>query len=551
MNRYRLTDKLIRYRHIVRIVTKYGFGIIVEKTHLSKIFRIPVRKKKREDLSAPVRVRKMLEELGPTFVKLGQILSTRPDLVPLPYIKELENLQDNTYSFPFEMISGVFLSETGKRIEDVFSDFEEIPFASASISQVHKAAYRGKKVAVKIQKPGIEDLVQVDMAIMYDIAGLIEKFIKEAEIYRPVNIVREFEKALERELDFSLEARNIERFRKNFESEPGVLVPMVYFSVSTRRVLTLEFVGGIKINRIDELDRAGIDRKKISEIGLASFMKQIFVDGFFHADPHPANLLVTSDCRLCFIDFGIVGRISEERRLEIAGLLRGLTEGNISDVMESLESMGALKEDTDSKGFREEMEEMLDRYKDMPIKDIDVNRLIEEVFSLMRRYHIWIPSNFTLLVKTLATLEGIGLSLNPDFSLSSGIKPYLARVMFERMKINNLFKDFLSLSSAMSRIVREFPSSLDSFLKMIRKGYINIAFEHKGLHDLISTIDKASNRLSFSLIIAALIISSALIMVSGAGPFILGYPALGVVGFVVSAIFGIGLIIDIVRHRNM
>ncbi|HNS32019.1 MAG TPA: AarF/UbiB family protein [bacterium] len=547
MNRYRLTEKLRRYKQIINVVTKYGFGIIVEKTHLGKLFKIPSRKRKKEEFSAPVRVRKMLEELGPVFIKLGQILSTRPDFVPLPYIHELEKLQDSTFIVPFEKISEIFRKETGKSVGEVFSEFEEVAFASASVSQVHRAKYKGTNVAVKIQKPGIEEQIKVDISIMYDIAELIEKFIKESQIYQPLNIVREFEKSLKKELDFSMEGRNIERFRENFEKDEDIYVPFVFRELTTRRVLTLEFVKGIKINRINELEKAGIDKKKLSEIGLNSMMKQIFIDGFFHGDPHPANILVTEECRLCFIDFGIVGRISEERRLELIYFLKGLTEGNSSRIMESLEMMGAMKEDTDTKSFREEIEEILDQYREIPIKDIDINTLIEDSFSVMRKYYIRIPANFTLLIKTMVTLEGIGLSLNPDFSIAVGIKPHIVKFMAERARLKNILKDIINISGGFARMAREVPASIDSLMKMLKKGYINIAFEHKGLHDLISTIDKSSSRLSFSLIIAALIISSSLIMMSDSGR----YPVFGVVGFSVSAILGVWLVIDILRHRSL
>lgn len=551
MNKYRLTDKLKRYRHIVNIVSKYGFGIIVEKIHLGKLFRIPIKYKKRESLSAPVRVRKMLEELGPTFIKLGQILSTRPDFVPLPYIRELEKLQDNTTKIPFDKIEEVFFNEHQKNISDIFSYFEEEPFASASISQVHRAEYQGNEVVVKIQKPDIEEQIDTDISIMYDIAALIEKFIKEADIYQPVCIVQEFEKMLKKELNFFLEAHNIERFRKNFENEKDIYVPFVYKELTTKKVLTLEFIDGIKISDIDKLDKECLDKKRISQIGLNSIMKQVFVDGFFHGDPHPANILVTRNCKLCFIDFGIVGRINEERRLELIHIFSGLMDGDSSKILDSLEMMGALQEDTDTKNFKEEIEDMLDCYKNVPIKELDINLLLEDSFSIMRKYYIKIPSNLTILIKTLITLEGIGLSLDPDFSIAVSMKPFVTKFISERIRIKNIFKDAVNISYGMFRVFKEMPASFTSFLKMLKKGSISISFEHKGLRELINIIDKSSSRLSFSLIIASLIISSSLIMVSGAAPLIFGFPAFGVVFFCVSAILGIWLIIDIIKHRSL
>ncbi|MCD6408672.1 2-polyprenylphenol 6-hydroxylase [bacterium] len=551
MIKYGLTEKLTRYRQIGNVIVKYGFGIILEKTHLIKILKIPFRKKKKEDFSPPVRVRKMLEELGPTFIKLGQILSTRPDLIPIPYLKELEKLQDMTNPSPFEEIKKVVEGKTGKKIEELFDEFEEVPFASASISQVHRAKIEGKTVAVKIQKPGVEKEIFLDLQILYDIAELIERFIKEAEIYQPVRIVEEFEKSIKKELNFLIEARNIERFRNNFRDEKDVFIPHIYHEFTNEKMLTLEFVDGIKISRIEEVEKAGFDRKEIAEKISNIVLKQVFIDGFFHADPHPGNIFVLKDGRICLLDFGIIGRLNEERKLQLIYLFNGLIKGDSERIIRTLKEMNAIEEDeVNIEDLEREIDDMLDRYRDLPLKEINLNEILGESFEIMRKFKIKIPADLSLLSKVLLTLEGVMLNLNPEFKIITSLKPYVIEFIEKRARFfsfNELIKNFQEFYY----MAKQIPSSVESFLKLIKKGYVNVAFEHKGLQNLTSTMDKSSNRISFSLIISAILISSSLIMVSGKGPHLMGLPAFGIIGFLVSGILGIWLIVGIIKSGRV
>jgi len=548
MIRNKIGKKLVRYREIANIIVKYGFGYFVEKAHL-KIIRFPFRKKKTE-IPAPVRLRKMLEELGPTFIKMGQILSTRPDLVPIEYLIEFEKLQDSAEPVEYEKIRGVFEDNLKCKIEDVFDYFEKEPIASASVSQVHIAFYKGEKVAVKIQKPDIEDKIYLDIGILYDIAELIERFIKDAKIYKPVKIVEEFEKAIRKEIDFSYEGRNIERFRKNFSSFEDIVIPEVYKELTGNKVLTLKYIDGVKITEIDKIE--GIDRKEFVRKGTEIILKQIFYDGFFHADPHPGNILITKDGKICLLDFGIVGRLREEEKIEIIGLLTGIIKNDSDKILRILEIMGSLEnEEVDRKKLKREIDEYLEKYRDISIKEINLNVLFDEIFSLMRKYSISIPASFSLLARTVLTLEGVASIIYPEYNLFEYLRPYIVDFMEKKERTKWILKDTFRSISDIYYILKELPETVEASLKTIRKGYINVAFEHKGLANLTSTLDKASNRISFSLIISSILISSSLIMVAGKGPKIWGHPAFGIIGFIASGILGIYLIIGIIRSGRL
>ncbi len=548
MIRNKIGKKLIRYRQIANIIVKYGFGYFVGKAHL-KIIRLPFRKRKAE-IPAPVRIRKMLEELGPTFVKMGQILSTRPDLIPIEYLFELEKLQDSTEPVEYKEIKDVFENNLKCKIKDVFDYFEKEPIASASISQVHIASYKGEKVAVKIQKPGIEDKIHLDIGILYDIAELIERFVKEAKIYKPVRIVEEFEKAIRKEIDFSYEGRNIERFRENFSSFEGIIFPKVYKELTTNKVLTMEYIEGVKITEIDKIK--GIDRKQIAEKGTEIILKQIFQDGFFHADPHPGNILITKDGKICLLDFGIVGKLTDEEKIEIIGLLTGVIKGDSEKILRIFETMGSLEnEEIDRRKLKREIDDYLEKYRGISVREIDLNVLFDEIFSLMRKYSISIPANFSLLSRTVLTLEGVASIIYPEYNLFEYLQPYIVEFMEKKERAKWVVKDTFKSISDIYYILKELPETVESSLKTIRKGYINVAFEHKGLSNLTSTLDKSSNRISFSLIISSILISSSLIMVAGKGPKIWGHPAFGIIGFIISGIFGIYLIIGIIRSGRL
>ncbi len=551
MKKISLKNKLGRYRQIGNILVKYGFGIILERTHLFRILKLHPHLHvggEKETLSIPKRLRLMCEELGPTFIKLGQILSTRPDLIPLSFIKEFEKLQDRVKPLKAEVIEKIIGEELGDFPEKLFSSFDRKPLASASISQVHRAKLKNEKeIILKVQKPGIKKIINADLQILHNLASLIEKFIKEAEIYQPKRIVEEFEKSIKKELNFLLEARNIERFSRNFSSDDTIYIPKLYKNFTTGKVLALEYVSGTKINEVEELEKLCLNRKQIALNGAKGILKQIFVDGFFHGDPHPGNILILKNGKICYLDFGIVGRLGEERKMELVSLFEGFLYRDAERIVRTLLSMGTIDENVDLRELRRETEEIIDKYYNVSLKEISIKEIIDEEFTIMRKFKMKIPSDFSLLAKALITTEGVGTLLEPDFNIIEQIKPFAKNLMKERLSLFNLVKDLKKMFSNLYFSMKELPGNLEVLLRNIKKGYINIAFEHKGLKDLTTTMNSSSNRISFALIISALIIGSSLIMLSGKGPLMMGFPGLGILGFIIASILGLFLIISILK----
>jgi len=494
----------------------------------------------------------MLEELGPTFIKLGQILSTRPDLLPFAYLQELEKLQDQVAPLPGETIQQVVEEQLQARYDRHFSSFTREPLASGSIAQVHRASLiDGTQVVLKVRKPGIERTIQADLQILRDLALLMTRFIKEAELYQPVRIVEEFSRSIRKELDLSLEGRRIERFRRNFSDDDRVTAPRVYPQLTTSQVLTMTWVDGIKISRVKELEEMGLDRRQLAITGARATVKQIFVDGFFHADPHPGNLFVTRSGRLCYLDFGITGQLDATRMADLNFLLHGLVSQDAEKIIRGLSALNAVDERVDIASLKREVEEMLEIYYGLPLKEIKIQELLESTFEVMRTFRVRIPADLSHLARALMAIEGVGLMLDPEFNLMSELEPVLSEVLKKRLSFSSILKVSEKNLTGLYFLTREIPSSLESFLRHLRKGAFNLTFEHEGLEELTSSLDKASNRIAFSLIIAALLIASSLIVVSGKGHLILGFPALGVLGFFFAAIMGIWLLIGILRAGKL
>lgn len=359
-----------RLQQILQILGKYGFGYIVDRLNIErnligrKLINLAATKKiDLFDLPVPVRMRKMLEELGSTFIKFGQMLSTRPDLIPLEFCKELEKLQDKVPPFPYEKVKKQILEELKSPVDRIFSSFSLSPIAAASLSQVHLAQLEtGQKLVVKVQRPGIKKIITADLNILTVLAQLIERHIEESRLYNPLEMVDEFKKAILREIDFKIEARNIEKFRRNFKDDERVYIPEVRHNLSSNKILTMEQIEGIKINNIEEILEAGLDRKQIAVNGTEIILKQIFTHGFFHADPHPGNIFILKDKRIVFLDFGMVGRIDEETKSQISNILSAVIQQDVSAIIENFVSMGTIEEETDFRKLKLDLTDLLESY---------------------------------------------------------------------------------------------------------------------------------------------------------------------------------------------
>lgn len=546
VRRYRHVE---RYRQIATVLIKYGFGWFVKQIQLHSA--LPLSRKLIESrfpeevgLSSEVRVRRVLEELGPTFIKLGQILSTRPDLLPKPLFQELEKLQDEIPQFgnPEEVIK----KELGARPENLFASFDKTPTAAASVGQVHRAVLKsGDIVAVKVQRPGIEKTVAVDMEILMDIAHLMEKYVPESRIYRPRAVVREFSRIMEDELDYTKEAWNAERFCRNFAGDPMVHIPKVYPGFSSRRVLTMEFIDGVKVSDVKKLDRLKVDRKKLAGVGAGVIMKEFLVDGFFHADPHPGNVLVAPDGRLSFVDFGMVGYVDDEMKSLLEGLFLSIIRKDVGGIVGRFLEMGMVSSDTDVAAFKAEVGRRVDYYYGKRMAEVDVGLLINDIVSLMRRYRVNLPAKFTTAFNALLISEGTGKMLDPEFKLISEARPFAEKLAAEHMRPSHVITDAVQHIAEYGELVRVLPRRMNRIIEKIDAHGLEVTFTHKGLQKLRHEILHTSNRISFSIIIAALIVSSSSMITNPA------LSNIGTAGFLVAGLLGFWMVLSILKSGNL
>lgn len=545
-----------RFRQIVNIVIKYGFGYIMEKIGIISILQKGKISKnqfyKEKTLTTPQKIVLMLEELGPTFIKLGQILSTRPDIVPGEYIIELKKLQDNVPGFDYEKAKEQIESEFKCSMEDIFLKFEKQPIAAASIGQVHRAVFKtGQDVVVKVQRPDIDRLINTDLEILIHLARLLEKHIPESRIYDPVGIVEEFADAIRKELDFTREGWNIERFCRNFEGDETICVPKVYWDATTQKVLTIEYIEGVKVNQFDKISELGLNRKEIAENGARLMMKQIFIHGFFHGDPHPGNIFICPDGKISFIDFGMMGRINEFTKHKMADLIIGVINRDSGKIIKTFLDIGLVSKDIELGKFQLDIEDMVEHYYGKALKQIKISKLINELLAIAVKYKIKLPSNFTLLCKSVLTIEGIGRDLDPDFDIIKVAKPFIKKLLQERYRpqylINTILKNLTELNQALLVI----PKILNEMFQKIKADSIKIDFEYKGLEKVVFELHRMINRLVFSMIVASIIIGSSLIILANVSPKLYNLPILGIVGFTVAGLLGIGLVISILRSGRM
>jgi ubiquinone biosynthesis protein len=503
------------------------------------------------------------EELGATFIKLGQILSTRPDIIPREFITELEKLQSNAPPFSFSDVQRIIDEELNLPIDKIFMEFEQTPFAAASIAQVHHAKLNtGESVVVKIQRPGISQLIETDVNILFAIAKLLEKHVSESRLYNPTELIDEFKKTIRRELDFTTEGANTDYFYRTFAGNKNIKIPKVYWQFSSRRVLTLEEICGIKIDAIEpnfsfkkkslnkrNTDETSINRKEIARTCIEFFFDQIFKYGFFHADPHPGNLLALEDGRIGLIDFGMVGHLNSEMLRYITSWLLALLKKDVDQIVKLYLRLGIIGDDTNIVKLKIEMAEFLDRYLSMPLNQIHIGELINETLTASMRYQIKFPANFLMLGKTIVIIESVVTQLDPEFEILSFSKPYTVQLLRQKLEPRRWLYDIYDVFDDVSYTLKELPLQLNQILRKLQKGKLKLDIDLPGIDRLTLELDKVSNRLSFSLIISALIVGSSIIVQNTE---VFGYRnALGILGFAIAGILGLWLVISILRSGRL
>ena len=549
---------LARYRQILTVFFKYGFGDLIELLKIEQYIEIGLqlisknRRSRLEKLSRAERVRMACEELGPTYIKFGQILSTRPDLVPVDFIKELSKLQDNVPSSPFSEVSKIIESELGAPPEDIFEFFEKAPLASASIGQVYRATLKdGEEVAVKVQRPGIKKIIEVDLEIMLHLATLMEHHIEEMSLHQPVKIVEEFARTLEKEIDYTIEATNMERISRNFLNDLTIYIPKVFRDTTTESILTTELVEGIKVSEIDRLEKAGLDRKLITVRGADIVLKQIIKHGFFHADPHPGNIFVLPDNVICLLDFGMTGSVDRRTREDFSDLAESVVTRNESRATQVLLKLTYWDEDPDIRLLEKDVADFMGRHLYKSLKDIKIGKLLNNLLELAFQHRLRIPPDIFLMLKAFSAIEGVGLMLDPDFDMIKQAAPFIKEVKLARLSPRRIRGDIFRLAIELFQFVENFPKDILSITRLIKQQKLSLNLEYKGLDKMLSTYDQISNRISFSIIIAALIVGSALIVISKVPPLFYDISLIGIVGFLAAAIMGIWLLVAILRKGRL
>jgi ubiquinone biosynthesis protein len=549
---------LNRYRQILTVLIKYGFGDLLELLKLDQYIEVGLqvisrkRAAKVERLTRPQRLRMAFEELGPTYIKLGQILSTRPDLVPVSFIEELSKLQDEVPSFPFSDVKKLVQSEFGTSAAELFDQLDEKPLASASIGQVHRATLNdGEAVAVKFQRPGIRKIIEVDLEIMLHLATLAERHIEDLALQRPVKIVEEFARTLEKEIDYKNEATNMERVARHFLDDRHVYIPKVFREATSSRVLSTEFIDGIKISDIDGLDSAGLDRKLITARGADLILKQIFNHGFFHADPHPGNIFVLPNNIICLLDFGMAGVIDRQTREDFVDLVDSIVHQNEMRTVQVLLRLTSWEEEPEMRALEREVADFMGRHLYKPLKDIEIGKLLHQLLELATNFRLRIPPDIFLMMKAISTVEGVGRMLDPDFDMIARATPFIKKAKYDRFQPQRIAGDVYDLASKLLQFMQQFPKDLLDLASLIRKQKLSFQIEHRGLERMLATHDQISNRISFSIVIAALIVGSALIVISGTPPLVYGISLIGIIGFLAAAIMGIWLLVAILKKGKL
>ncbi len=547
-----------RYLEIIKVLTKYGFEDVVSQSRLESVFdfgrKVVFRKAgtKIAALSRWERMRLVLEELGPTFIKFGQIMSTRPDLIPVELIPELKKLQDSVPPFSETKVVSLIEQELGKSVSEMFENFSLKPIAAASIAQVHKAILiEGDEVAVKVQRPGIDRIIETDLEIMFHLAVMMEKHVEGMKSFNIVKIVEEFERAIRKELNFSVEASNIERFGNNFQKDQNIYVPKFYRNYSTKKVLTMEFIEGIKISDIKSIEDNSLDRKIIAKRGGDLVLKQIFEFGFFHADPHPGNVFVLPENVICFLDFGMMGTLTRTTRELITSMVAGAVNNDIDRIIRNLLRLCETTGEVKSQKLELQITELIDRYFNQSLEQMDMAALINDLIRFFPENNLKMPSDLYLLGRSLLLQQGNGEILDPDYNVAKHIEPYIKKMVRERLHIRKIAKDFFISSEELMQLTKELPFEIREIIEKVKTGKIKMDIEHKGLDPMLAKHEQISNRITFAVILASVTIGSSLIVHSKIPPLWNNIPVIGLVGFLAATIMGFWLLISIFRHGKI
>jgi ubiquinone biosynthesis protein len=556
------TRSIGRLSEIAQVMVRHGFGYFLEAHKLSDL--LPGRSA--EDRLANVaaehgaasargqHLREVLDELGPTFVKFGQLLSTRPDVVPPDIVVELRGLQDDVRPFPFEQAERVIEEELGNTLERLFLDFEPQPVAAASIGQVHRATLpNGRRVAVKVQRPGAPQKIEADLGLLYQAARLARERIRALDFVDTRQLVDEFARSIRKELDYRQEARNAQSFHRHFAGHPHVHVPKVYWQYTRPRVLTLEWVDGIQLADVDLVVMTLEERRELAYMITEAWMTMIFRHGFFHGDPHPANILLPAETgAIGLVDFGAVGTLTDDDMSKLTGLFIDAANENIEQLPKRLADLGVRYPKEREAEFLAELRELYYRYYGASLSEVDPVQVIREGFQLIYSMNLHLPARFLLLDRTIATLGSVGQELYPDFNVFEVARPYARDLMLERFAPDRVARRARREAIRYAQVIAEAPYQFHDFMEEIRDGQIEVGFVHKGLDELLAKLDTLFNRLVIALIVVGGLIGSSLIGIfAKQSPQVFGVNILSFIGFALSAVLGVWLLWGVIRSGRL
>jgi ubiquinone biosynthesis protein len=545
-----------RLSEIAQVAVRHGFGYWFDTHRLTDLF--PRRGPRAELDGQPSQrgqhLREMLDELGPTFVKFGQLLSTRPDILPPDIIAELRGLQDDVRPFPFADVEKVIEEDLGLTLDKLFVDFEERPVAAASIGQVHRATLpNGRRVAVKVQRPSAPRRIESDLSLLYQAARIAKERVRALDFIDTRQVVDEFARSIRQELDYRLEARNADTFHRNFAAHPHVHVPRVYWSYTRSRVLTLEWLDGTQVADIDPAAWSLEERRQLAYLMTETWMTMIFRHGFFHGDPHPANVLVLGRAdQVGLVDFGAVGKLTDEDMTRLTRLFIDAASENVDALPRRLADLGVRYPKEREEEFLVELRDLYYRYYGASLAEIDPLQVIREAFHLIYSMNLRLPTRYLLLDKAIATLGSVGIDLYPEFNVFEVAQPYARGLMLDRFGPRQLASRARKESLRLAQVVTEMPYQMHDFLEEIRDGQIEVGFVHKGLDGFLNRMDVVFNRLVVAMIVAGGLIGSSLIGIfAKGGPHLLGINIISVVGFALSGVLAVWLLWGVVRSGRL
>lgn len=552
-NPFRLLRNLGRTSEIVTVLLNHGFGDLVDRIGLRNVWYRWTRFFRREPperlphLTIVERIRMTLEKLGPTFIKFGQVMSTRPDLVPPGMLTELQKLQESVPPFDSDTAIAQLECELGQPVEKLYASFDRTPLAAGSLGQVHRAIhFDGTPLAVKIRRPNAVRDVERDLTLMRELAVLLERNIPEAQIFDPIGLVNHFTRSIRRELNFAREGRTMDEFRRLFRQDATLYVAQVYWELTTDAVLTMEFVDGLRIDELDTVSEPRLDSCQIAANGARIFMKQAFEFGVFHGDPHPGNLRILRDGTFCLLDYGMIGMLEGKTREQLIDLLLAITQQDVDSAVKLVLAIGEPSREVDRPLLQIDMRDFVTNYYGVELDRLNVGQLLADFVAILSNHAIRCPGTLMLLIRCLVTLEGVGHRLDPSFNLATHLQPFIEQLVRERYSPTKIAERMWNQSQRLAGYAHEIPGNINRTLRKLSQDDLRIQLEHRNLDHFILELERSSNRLVVGMVIAALIVASALIISKGAGTIWVTLPI-----YVLSSLLAIWLVYGIFRSGRL